>query len=190
MGRPKGSRNGTRNPTMSDIKKVYLVSYEMKAVIPTGMYANIQPCIIVEAETLEDAERVVMPHIERLFAKYREGQGALNVKTVARQPEIVENPANPKEVTFIPSNTVKELSNRQPDATQDVPVEVQQTITLTVPFTRASSAINSCMSLEALQLVADQVERSEKLIDSEKVDLRIFIAAKREALTTPVDTAE
>ena len=53
--------------------KFHLVSYTMKAVIPTGQYANIQPEITVQAETLEQAERAVMPYIETLFARYRDG---------------------------------------------------------------------------------------------------------------------
>ena len=37
--------------------KVKLISYEIKAVIPTVQYGNIQPCIIVEAPSIEEAEK-------------------------------------------------------------------------------------------------------------------------------------
>ena len=51
-------------------QKVKLVSYSIKMVIPTGAYANIQPEIIVEAETPEQAESYIAPHMNRLWKEY------------------------------------------------------------------------------------------------------------------------
>ena len=50
--------------------KVTLLGYEIKAVIPTGPYANIQPTIAVMAESLEAAENYVIPHINKLFGDF------------------------------------------------------------------------------------------------------------------------
>lgn len=50
---------------MSKIKQ-----FSIKATIPTGSYANIQPEIVVETDSVEDAKRVAMPHIKSMFAEY------------------------------------------------------------------------------------------------------------------------
>jgi len=47
-----------------------LVKYTLKAVIPTGPYANIQPEITVEATTLEEADKLIKPYIDNLFTEY------------------------------------------------------------------------------------------------------------------------
>lgn len=60
-----------------------LKEYTLKATIPTGSYANIQPEITVEAESLEEAHAIVMPHIKGLFQQYSDmplrGQGVVQV---------------------------------------------------------------------------------------------------------------
>ena len=46
------------------------MKFTLTAVIPTAQYSNIQPSIEVEAETYEEAERMVLPYIESLSARY------------------------------------------------------------------------------------------------------------------------
>lgn len=53
------------------------------AVISTSQYNNIQPSIEVEADTFEEAEKLVMPHIEQLSARYGEEGKQLKAKDVA-----------------------------------------------------------------------------------------------------------
>ena len=48
------------------------MKFTLTAVIPTAQYSNIQPSIEVEAETYEEAERMVLPYIESLSARYAE----------------------------------------------------------------------------------------------------------------------
>lgn len=152
--------------------KFKLISYTIKAIIPTGQYANICPEITVQAETIEQAERAVMPYIETFMAKYRDGgvrevTGVPAVRPVASVPVV---PVAPK--TFV--------------APTPAPVApVPSPIVLTVPFNRAKSAIDSCTSIEALKLVSDQVEKSTKLIDVEKVELKKMVTAKFEQLNGP-----
>lgn len=50
---------------MSKIKQ-----FTIKATIPTGSYANIQPEITVETESVEEAKSIAMPHIKSMFAEY------------------------------------------------------------------------------------------------------------------------
>lgn len=165
--------------------KFKLVSYTMKAVIPTGQYANIQPEITVEAKTIEQAERAVMPYIETLFARYRDGgvkpiepvrpvvapvapKAPVAAAPVAQAPKAAPAPAEAPKAPVAPAAA----------APAPVPAPVASAIVLTVPFTRAKGAIDSCTSLAALKLVSDQVDKSTKLVDAEKVELRKLAETK------------
>lgn len=48
------------------------LKYKITAVIPVAQYANLQPCLEVEADTFEEAQALVMPHIETVWAQYGE----------------------------------------------------------------------------------------------------------------------
>lgn len=47
-----------------------LTKYTLTAVVPVAQYANLQPSIEVEAETLEEAQEMVLPYIENFFNTY------------------------------------------------------------------------------------------------------------------------
>lgn len=47
-----------------------LKEFTVKATIPTGSYANIQPEITVEAESMQEAESFAMPYIKQMFEQY------------------------------------------------------------------------------------------------------------------------
>lgn len=148
--------------------KFKLISYTIKATIPTGQYANIQPEVTVSAESIEAAERAVMPYIETLFARYRDG-GVQSI--VAR--------------SAAPGAVVPVITSKQPVPPTPAAVVVKESeptptpaIVLTVPFTRAKGALESCTSLEAFELVMKQIRASTKLISTEKVELEILAAKK------------
>jgi len=162
--------------------KFKLITYTVKAVIPTGMYANIQPEITVEASSIEVAERAVMPHIESLFAKYREGGVQPVVARNVAPVVVTPNKPTPPGISAPIGEDGPIGKNRATGATGAtvVPVvPVVPSIVMSLPFTRANSAIQSCMSLEALQLVEDQIQKSTKLIDDEKQNLAVAILKKR-----------
>lgn len=161
--------------------KFKLLSYTLKAVIPVGQYANIQPEITVQALTIEAAERAVMPYIETLFAKYRDG-GIKPIEPVVVKPVA---PVAPKPVP--PINTTAPKTVVTPPVAPVVSVVPE--IPLTVPYNRAKGAIESCMSLDALTLVSDQIEKSTKLIDTEKVELKKLIDIKHAELIPKTHTA-
>ena len=147
--------------------KVKLISYTVKAIIPTGAYANIQPEVVVQAETLEQAERAVMPHIEALFAKYREGVPM--VKT-----EVVTPATGPQEnYRYDGKGKESELVKTTPSQTAVAPA-----VAMSEPFNRAKRAIETATSLNALNMINDQISKSVKLIDSEKVELLKLVATK------------
>lgn len=49
-----------------------MIKYTLTATVPVAQYANLQPAIEVEAESLEEAEKQVLPYIEDFFNKYSE----------------------------------------------------------------------------------------------------------------------
>lgn len=172
--------------------KFKLVSYTMKAVIPTGQYANIQPEITVEAETLEQAERAVMPYLETLFARYRDGgvrpiepvRPAVLGNVVMRPVPVTPNaPVATAPIAPAPKPQSAPVSAPVASVAPAVPVAkatpvAPTAIVLTVPYTRAKSALETCTSLAALKLISDQVEKSTKLVEAEKVELRKLAATK------------
>lgn len=48
------------------------MKFTIAATIPTTQYGNLQPSIEVEAETLEEAQAIALPQIEKLWARYAE----------------------------------------------------------------------------------------------------------------------
>lgn len=135
---------------------VKLLSYTIKAVIPTGAYANIQPEITVQAENLQEAENYVIPHINKLFEDFlnkserRTVQPKVEVKEVVIEPTKVTVDGNPTGMT----------------------VEV------TEAFKKANNAIVNAMSHEALDIISDQIQKSVKLQPSEKDRLMVELLTK------------
>lgn len=48
------------------------VKYTITATVPVAQYANLQPSVEVEADSIEEAEKQVLPYIENFFNKYSE----------------------------------------------------------------------------------------------------------------------
>lgn len=61
-----------------------LLKYTLTAVVPVAQYANLQPSIEVEAETMEEAQEMVLPFIEEFFNKYSEKHKIGNAKRAAQ----------------------------------------------------------------------------------------------------------
>lgn len=169
-------------PKKPKAPKFKLISYTLKAVIPVGQYANIQPEVTVQAATIEQAERAVMPYIETLFAKYRDG-GVKPVEPVVTRP-VAPTDMPPVTVVRAPMTVTPKFPIAPTGSVSPTPDKdgVSPSIPLSVPFNRAKGAMESCMSAEALKLVSDQVEKSTKLIDTEKVELRKLAIAKLEKI--------
>ncbi len=75
-------------------KKVKLESYTMRATIPTGQYANLQPEITVSAETLHEAETEVLPYLKVLFQRF----GSTTIEDKATPKLIITGKSNLKQV--------------------------------------------------------------------------------------------
>lgn len=167
--------------------KFKLISYTLKAVIPTGQYANIQPEITVQAKTIEAAERAVMPYIETLFAKYRDG-GVKSIEEAPVRPVapiIISKPIVMPSATPMPAPMAAQTPTPAPMTNVTPATTVAPAIVMTVPFNRAVQAINSCTSVEAVNLISVQIGKSEKLIGTEKVELKKLLEAKLKTFNDP-----
>jgi hypothetical protein len=119
------------------------LTYSIKATIPTGPYANIIPEITVEADTLDEASALVLPHIELLYMKY------LNY-TERRQPY------TPPVVAI------------KPPVVAEVNVGTVIENPVSTAFEKAKTAVETCRSTEALEMIIEQIKKSVKLTDKEK----------------------
>jgi hypothetical protein len=204
---------------------VTLMNYTIKAVIPTGPYANVQPEITVSAPSLAEAKDYVLPHIDELFEKYlnlsdrpkprvvdttpvkqvtsQMAQAPVHpasmspaqalatppmtssspldtpmvvthattspeVKTVVLTPELVVEPTTPAPVVT-------------PEPTTPAPVEAEP-VKVATAFDKAKMALESCKSVEALNLIAEKIEQSIKLDALDKADLSVLVKVKHREL--------
>ena len=69
--------------------EVKLISYKMTATIKTGDYQNIIPEILVEGGTIDEAETILMQHIDMLREKYGPAKAKSNPVVLAPLPTIV-----------------------------------------------------------------------------------------------------
>jgi hypothetical protein len=152
-------RTGAKPKKVVVKPKVELVSYSMKMVIPTGNYANIQPEIVVKAGTVEEAHDYIAPHFNKLWKEY--------YLCGERRPE-------PKPVE------TKDLAGVHPAMKGEAPVAPAPASS--VAFTKASQAIASCLSIEALDIIANQIGVSVKLTEEDKGKLVPLLEVKSKEL--------
>jgi hypothetical protein len=151
--------------------KVTLISYSMKMTIPTGQYANIIPEIVVKAGTVEEAHDYIAPHMNKLWKEY------------FMISERKNEPAKPV-VQKYPEQNIK---GESPVTNMNTPVSVPPVAA--VACQKASSAIASCLSNDALDLIANQITKSVKLDDKDKDKLMVELLNKRKELNGKVNPA-
>lgn len=171
--------------------KVTLITYEIKATIPTGPYANISPCITVSAPSLDEARDYVLPHIDALYERYLNLSDRPKPRVLVKETpapvttemskSVVEVKEVPKEVLTVPMN-INQLAESTP-----VPEVISQTETnpgfvQSEAYQKAQAAVDSCKSVEALNLIADRINISVKLDALDKTDLSVLVATKRTEL--------
>lgn len=148
--------------------EVKLITYTIRAMIPTMMYGNIAPEIVVEARSMEDAKRAVMPHIEELFHTYleepRDGRPARFMAKA--NVEVSERKVAPKEVTK--PATVASTPKTEPVKAEKKEEPKEPETPKSPAYEKALKAINGATSKEALELLQDQVQNSVKLLPEEK----------------------
>ncbi len=168
--------------------KIKLISYTVRAIIPTGPYANIQPEITIEAPSLEEAKTFIYPHIDQLFGRYLH----LEERVEAMKRKEAEKPQPTAPVTLEPVASTPEPAPVTPVVS--TPAEPQQLNmndlvgALKAPdnasifMIKAVSAIESCQNPEALEMIKNQVINSVKLTAEEKLQLSQMLEAKSKIL--------
>lgn len=159
-----------------------LISFSVKATIPTMIYGNIIPEIVVKTRTIEEARNIVLPYIEELFTKYADKPFTkANVTVEERKVETPIKPAQPEA-----KKAVGVLAQASAVAPTTPKKEVEKLAEELAPgspaFKKASSAINSATSIEAIGLIEDQIQKSVKLSPEEKPLLFVEILKKRKEL--------
>lgn len=167
-----------------DILEVKLVSYTVQATIPTMAYGNIQPTITVEARTMEDAKRAVMPHIEELYQTYaeapRDGSSrpifARKASVTSTEKVVSQPPANNPETIKAPEAPAKSV---KPAVNTD---EEEAPAPHSAAFLKAENAIKATQSKDALDMIEGQIQKSEKISEHEKPMLLTLVIKKRKEL--------
>ena len=154
--------------------KPQILSYAIKMVIPTVQYGNIQPEIIVKANSVDEAHDFIVPHMNKLWKEYYLVDGRRPTPTPAPAPVITPVNNGTTTTTAPPAPVVTTYTT--------VPTPEKQPPPSSVAFVKATQAINSCMSAEALQLIIDQVYVSVKLTDEDKINLSPLLEEKLKEL--------
>lgn len=166
---------------------VRLTSFTMKAVIPTMQYGNLQPEITVEASSIEEASTVVLPYINWLFEQYSEATPKFLIKqAVAKnnKPTVEDL----KDLGIIPNeDKVQDTGRGTPGGSVKItPPEApkEDVSPVSEAFTKAKKAIDSSMSIEATQIIEDQIQKSVKLTPEEKPKLLEAVLLKRKEINS------
>ena len=142
------------------VKKPEIISYSIRMVIPTVAYGNIQPEIVVKANSLEEAHDFIVPHMNKLWKEYYLVDG----KRPAATPKVTLTKPKDSMEKVIP--TLEEMKSDKSS-----PIS-------SVALVKATQAINSCRSMEAYELIVNQVRISVKLTDEDKQSLRPILKDK------------
>lgn len=137
-----------------------VVSYSIKMVIPTGNYANIQPEIVVKANSLDEAHDYIASHMNKLWKEY--------YLCNERRPEVRLEAAPPE---------VKETGKTESPPPITTPKETPSPVS-SVALTKATQAVTSCLSKEALEIIKKQIGISVKLTEEDKKSLVGLVAEK------------
>jgi len=163
------------------IKKpnVQMVTYSIKMTIPTAAYANIIPEIVVKGGSIEEAHNFVAPHFNRLWKEY------YLVNERRPEPVIPQTPSSSG--TYIPPVKLENISS-----TTGTPIMTIQDGKIvpappasSVALIKATKAIESCLSVDALDIIDKQVANSVKLTDEDKAALLPLMEKKYAELDKP-----
>jgi hypothetical protein len=185
--KPKKEKVSTTLPAL----EVKLVSYVVTATIPTMMYGNIQPRIEVQARTMEDAKRAVMPHIEELFDAYleepRDGKPARFMRKAS--VEATEKKVAPADITPgkatapAPAPAPKPAPSPEPTKAPEKDLIGESDDEAPAPkspaYLKAEGAVKNAMSKDALNMIEEQIQKSVKLTADEKPLLLTELLKKR-----------
>ena len=186
-----------------------MISYSIKMVIPTGQYANIQPEIVVKSSSVEDAHDFIAPHMNKLWKEYYliNERRPEPIKVPVAKPFVPipgsECSTMPAEINTTVTTAPKSayLVDPKPLTSDTKPMTVEEICEATggkvveidgVPVTppassvallKATQAIESCLSMDALEIIGAQVEKSVKLTHEDKETLQPLLIERAKKLS-------
>ena len=172
-------------------KKPILISYSIKMVIPTVAYGNVQPEIIVKANSVEEAHDFIVPHMNKLWKEYYlvDGKRPVEEPKPVAKPFIPPTPPSvgPTIVTTPLTTEKKELIEQVWGTSQGAEAisgdnVITQPPASSVAFIKASQAISSCLSVDAFNIISERVQDSIKLTDSDKQSLLPILESRYKEL--------
>lgn len=156
-----------------------LISFSVRAVIPTMVFGNIQPEVIVKAKTIEDAQAFALPIIEALYEKYCE-----TPRDGSSKPSFLSKASVMAVEKFVPQDSIKggDLNPERTKPTASTPVAQKETepeVAKTPAFEKGEKAISAATSIAALDMIETQIRASTKLTPHEKPPLYLILLKKK-----------
>lgn len=175
--KPKAKKTSKKSKVINAEAKVELVTFSIRATVPTMMYGNIMPEIVVKAPNIEMAKAYAMPFIEEMFDTY--SQTSLTKKesvTVTEKHVDVSPvaPVTPAPKVEAPVEAPKE-EEKKPEAPNGPAVK-------TDPYLKAENAVASAQSIEALNLTEEKIKNSTKINPEDKPFLYTLILKKKSTI--------
>lgn len=160
--------------------EVELVTFSLKATIPTQQYGNIMPEFVVKSKSIRAAMDEIFPIMEHIYQEYAEIPLNGKVPRFFKKEVIVTE----KIVNEIPVPQGKE--DAAVNAQKVSPVKTDkdgekdpEPFVKTEPYIKAENAITSAQSIEALDLLEYKIKLSSKILDEDKPFLFTLILKKK-----------
>lgn len=148
--------------------KVRFVSFTFGATIPTQAFGNVQPQIVVEAPSYEEAAAFAIPKIEELYAKYAEVKPTYLSKITETVKTVAPVPVAPVAA---------------PEATAPAAPAVEAPVAPQTPkpesVLKAEKAISLAATADAALAIQTQIENSVKIPAEFKPALITLVLQKR-----------
>lgn len=151
--------------------KVELVTFSVRATIPTQQYGNIQPEIVVSGPSIEAARDFVMPIIEELYQAYAD-------ESLKSPKFFKKNPVTAIEKQIEVSPVVPQKPVPMPAQKEEPEVILPKS----EAYIKAEKAIGAAASKEALDLVEEKIKASTRINNDEKPVLYTVILKKRKEI--------
>lgn len=179
------------------VNKPEFVGFTITAVIPTQQYGNIQPAIHVTAPSYEEAKAFVAPMIEDLYNTYAESlpkfmresvtvtERTVPAETIKETPktdtvkeDMAKNAAPVANIYTPPKNN--DVVAGQPKDSKEVPFGPS---VKSEAYIKAEKAIESAQTIEALDLIQGQINKSVKIDGKDKPFLDTILLKKKHVVT-------
>lgn len=165
-----------------EVSTVKFLTYKMSTTVKSGEYSNVIAEIYVEGGLLDEAEELLMRHIDAFREKYNPTAKKLVVPALVAPkpvvaPVVLIAPVAP--VAFVVPVT----------ATPPLPLASNVTSTVDMArseaYLKARNAIQGAKSLATMEIIKNQIIKSIKLTDEEKQDVIAEYAIKIDELNGP-----